>query len=199
MDIDDLKRAWSRVRVEYVVREAARPWSLYLGLVAWALFVLAAGSFWFDHREVTHLLVAGLVLHAYGIVVIVVRVTQAREVSAIDYTAPIVTVQRRLAEIHRGRIKVSLVLGLAWWLLWVPSMMVLAALAGIDLYAGSPAWMWSSLGIGVVGIIGSVVFARWVAGRAVQSPAWRRVIDDLAGRSLLRAARDLEDVTRFAD
>jgi hypothetical protein len=43
----------------------------------------------------------------------------------------------------------------------------------------------------------SVVMARRLADRQTSSPLLRNVIDDLAGRSLLRASRRLDEIAQF--
>jgi hypothetical protein len=207
-DLDDLKQAWSKMQVRVArleraastrrTRDALRPAGLrrVIRLGVWLVLVVAAGSFWFDHRDVPPLLVSGLALHAYGILAIVLEARQLRALRKIDGAAPIVTLQRQLAELDRLRARCSLALGLPWWLLWVPCALIgVAWLTGHVAY--DAAWVWSSLAVGVVGLVASLVIARRLAGRPVQSAAWRRLIDDLSGRSATRAAEDLDEVSQF--
>jgi hypothetical protein len=53
------------------------------------------------------------------------------------------------------------------------------------------------MGIGNAGLVLSVWAARRFAGRQPQSPMLRRIVDDLAGRSLLRAIRQLDEISHF--
>ena len=117
---------------------------------------------------------------------------------ASTYTAPVVTIQRRLAELYRFRVVSSLALGLTWWVLWIAATMVGAKLwFGIDLYGESPQWIQWSLGAGVLGMAASVALARRFADRQTSSLLLRNVIDNLAGRSLLRASRRLDEIAQF--
>lgn len=209
MDLDEMKQAWTQLksrverlersdrggRVQRALRGTRRgDWIAIGGSVVLALW---AGSFWFDHRDVLHLVVAGLALHVYAVVAIILGALQLRTLAAIDYGAPIVTLSRQLAGLARLRIRCSLALGLPWWLLWVPCMITgVTWLTGFDFY--NAAWAWSSLGVGVIGLVGSLALARRFAARPVRSPVLRRMIDGLSGRSLARAVRELDKVDEFA-
>jgi hypothetical protein len=208
MDLDEMKQAWTQLqarveRLERVdrgerVRDALRGTRRqdWLAIAGWVVFALWAGSFWFDHREVPHLLIAGLALHGYAIAAIVLGSLQLRALMALDHGAPIVTLQRQLAALARLRARCSLALGLPWWLLWVPCMIVgLTWLTGVDFY--NAAWAWSSLGVGVIGLGASLVAARRFAARPVRSPSLRRMIDALSGKSLARAVRELDEIDAF--
>ena len=106
--------------------------------------------------------------------------------------------QRRLAELHRFRVVSSLALGLLWWVMWVAATMVGAQLwFGVDLYRESPRWIQMALGLGVAGMVVSVLLARRLANRVPSSRFLRRMIDDLAGHSLVRATRQLEEIVGF--
>ena len=208
MDLDEMKQAWTQLQARVDRLEQAsrgdrvrgalrgtrrRDW---LAIAGWVVFALWAGSFWFDHREVPHLLVAGLALHGYAIAAIVLGALQLRALAALDHGAPIVTLQRQLAALAQLRARCSLALGLPWWLLWVPCMIVgLTWLTGADFY--DAAWAWSSLGVGVIGLGASLVAARRFAARPVRSPALRRMIDALSGQSLARAVRELDQIDAF--
>lgn len=218
MDLEDMKLAWARMeqrldRLEGIAFDARRDRRLaasrsalrrvsageLVRIALWIAFVAVVAPFWIQHRGVVHLLVAGLVLHAYGVAVICVSVVQLLRVGRLYYAGPVVEMQRQLAVILRCRIRGELALGLPWWLLWVPAAMVAAmGLGGVDLYAASPAWVYGSLAVGVVGLGLSLWLARWLAGRRIGSPCIQRMVDNLTGRSLARAARELDELARFA-
>ena len=113
------------------------------------------------------------------------------------YTAPVVTFQRRVVELQRFRAMSTLALGVPWWILWVVAAMVGAKwLVDVDLYAQSPRWIQLSIAIGVVGMILTV----WLAGRLgarSASPRCRQILDDLAGHSLGRVKRSLDEIGSF--
>jgi len=214
MDLDEMKRTWATMTDRLDVLEAAISrdrlararaalrWtsvSDLLELIAAILLVSLVAPFWIRHRATPHLLVAGLVLHAYGIAVIWAVAVRVLLVGRIYYTRPVLVIQQRLATLRRFRVRASLALGLPWWLLWVPCAMVVAyACCGVDLYARSPAWVVLSLAVGVVGIIASLVLARWLAGRALASPLLARWVDNLAGHGLRRASEELAELAAFS-
>jgi cytochrome c biogenesis protein CcdA len=214
MDIDEMKHAWTQMegrldRLETRARDhklsASRRALRWLSgwevvkIAIWILFVSVVAPFWIEHRHTAHLLVAGLVLHAYGVAVIVIGSVQLSLVGRLYYTGPVVTMQQRIAELRRFRVRSSLLLGVPWWLLWVPCTMVGAMrLFAVDLYAGAPAWIYASLAIGAVGLVASLWLARRFIDRPISSPWLKRMIDDLAGASLRRAAREIDDLASFA-
>ena len=217
MELDDLKVAWTQLeqrveQAESIVRrdyeerklgESRRAllgmtWGQAVQMVAWIIVVAIVAPFWIEHWRVPHLLAAGLALHLFGVATICTSVMQILLIGRAFYTAPVVTIQRRLAELYGFRVVTSLALGLAWWVLWIAATMVGAKLwFGIDLYAESPQWIQWSLGAGVLGMAASVALARRLADRQTSSPLLRNVIDDLAGCSLLRARRRLDEIAQF--
>jgi hypothetical protein len=217
MELDDLKIAWTRleqrveqaesvVRRDYVARrlgESRRAlrgmtWGQVVQVVIWIVVVANVGPFWIEHRHVPHFLVAGLALHLYGVATICASVMQILLIGRAVCTAPVVKIQRQLAELYQYRVVSSLALGLAWWVLWIAATMVGAKLwFGVDLYAESPRWIQFSLAAGVLGMAVSVILARRFADLRPSSPRLRSVIDDLAGRSLSRARRQLDEIAQF--
>jgi hypothetical protein len=217
MELDDLKIAWARLEQRLETAEALAfndhkerkldksravlrglGWGQAVHGLLWIGIVAIVAPFWIEHRHVPHLLIAGLALHLYGVIAICASVTQLLLIGRTYYTAPVVTFQRRLAQLHRFRVISSLAIGLPWWILWVVATMVGAQWwLGVDLYAQSSAWIYLALGIGVAGLSLSLWLARRFAEHPSQSPMLRRIVDDLAGRSLLRAIQQLDEIARF--
>lgn len=219
MELDELKQAWARMdlrqdgmeallRGDYRDRRMDRTRSILrrslagcaVELVVWFAFTVFVASFWVDHRHVTHWLVMGLLLHAYGIAAIWSSATQLFLLSRIYlFDAPVLVLQRRLAQLRRFRFYSTLLLGLPWWCLWLLATAVgMQWLAGVDLYAGaSPAWFWVTLGLGAIGIGASLWLARRLAGRPIRSPMLRDMVENMSGCSLLRASRQLDELALF--
>lgn len=209
MDLDELKQAWAQMqgRVDRLERADAHRTSrsalrgiwvrLWLGEAVWTVFAAAGAAFWSAHLDRPPLVLAGLALHAYGVVAVILGGVQLRALAAVDYSAPILALQGRLAALIRLRARCSLALGLPWWLLWVPCMIGgLTALSGADFY--DPVWAFSSLAVGAVGLAITVLVARRIAARTPPDRGLPRLVDELAGRSLVRAAREVDEVARFA-
>lgn len=218
MDLDDMKLAWTRMeqrldRIELLAFDVRRDRKLDASrsalrrasagevarLVLWIALVAFVAPFWIHHRDTAHLLVAGLVLHAYGVAVICASIAQIFLMGRLHGAGPVVAMQRQLGALRRFRIRSELLLGLPWWLLWVPAAMVAAMWLGpIDLYAASPAWVYGSLAVGALGLGLSLWLARRLADRPIESPWVQAMVDHLTGRSLARAARELDELARFA-
>lgn len=218
MELDEMKQAWARMDLrqdgmEALLRQDLRErrmdklrstmrWSLgwqAVESVCWVAFVVWVTSFWVDHRHVTHLLVIGLLLHAYGIAGIWSGVTQLLLLIRIYlFDAPVLVLQRRLAQLRRFRMISTLALGLPWWFLWLLLPLVVATWwSGVDQFAGASEWIWANMAVGAVGTGFSLRLARHLASRPMRSKWLQRVIDDMSGRSLARASRQLDEIARF--
>jgi len=183
MDLDDLKVAWANLeqrvsaaelvalnlqhesRMDKARRMLRRlGWGQALHCLFWMWFVAIVAPFWIEYRHVPHFLIAGLVLHAYGVAVICAGVVQLLLIGRTYYTGPVVPFQRRLAELQRFRIVSGLATGLPWWILWAVVAIVGAQkFLHVDLYAQSTMWFWNSVGFGAVGIGVSLLVARRLA------------------------------------
>jgi hypothetical protein len=219
VELDELKQAWARMdlrqdgmeallRADYRDRRMDRTrsilrWSLAgcaVELAVWLAFTVFVASFWVDHRHVTHWLVIGVLLHVYGVAAIWSGATQLFLLSRIYlFDAPVLMLQRRLAQLRRFRFYSMLLLGLPWWCLWLLVTAVgMQWLFGVDLYAtAAPGWFWMTLGVGVAGIGFSLWLARRLAERTIKSPMLRDMVENMSGRSLLRASRQLGELARF--
>lgn len=215
MELDDLKTAWNTLdrRLQrhnelqlHLLRQAGtakmksglRPlfWGQLLQMGFGLLFVLLAALFWSTTPTLPHLVLAGIVVHVYGIATIVVAGITLGLMRGIDYTAPVLAIQKQLARLKVHYIRSGMVAGLPWWVLWVPLLMVLSALGGIDLYARAPSVAWIGLGIGVPGLLATFWFHRW--SRHPNRARLGAALDEAAaGGSLRRASAQLEELARF--
>ncbi|HEY0180652.1 MAG TPA: serine/threonine protein kinase [Dokdonella sp.] len=157
---------------------------------------LVAGAFWARHREVPHLLAAGLLVHAYGMLAIVLAACELRLLGRIDYAEPVVAIQRRLAELRRFHVRASLAAGLPWWLLWIAAALMLADVAGFDAYAAAPGAVAAAAAVGALGLAASLAFLGRARGPGA-SRAARFVDDHLAGPRLREARALLDAAARF--
>jgi hypothetical protein len=174
-------------------------WWLGLEVVAWIAFVVWVATFWVAHRHTPHLLVIGLLLHVYGVAGIWSCATQLFLLSRVYlFDAPVLVLQRWLAQLRRFRVYSTLALGLPWWCLWllVP-LVALMDFTGVDLYAAGAGWIWANMVVGLVGMGISGWLARRVARRPIRSRFLQRIVDDMSGRNLLNASRQLDEIARF--
>ena len=216
MELDDMKAAWKTLdqRLDaqaalnlhmfkegklVLLRRGLRP--LVVGqaiqIVVGVLIALWGGGFWFDHRNVPHLLIAGLIVHLAGISMIALGALMQALIARIDYSEPVLTIQRHLAQLRKVYVRGGLAIGLQWWLLWMPFLMVFFKSAfGADMYANAPAVIWFGTAVGAAGLLATWMFVRW-SGRRPQLA--QRLEDSAAGGSINRAQACLDEIARFAE
>jgi hypothetical protein len=167
MELHDLQLAWRRLdahldasraldlhalrdRQTRHARRGLRPllWGQVVQMLFGVAMIALAASVWSQHRDSTAVLLSGVLVHAYGIAVTIAAGVVLGRLRAVDYAAPVVAIQRQLAEVRRRYVLSGMVAGLPWWVLWAPFMLVLAAGAGDvpgQLWLGS--WLgWSGAG-----------------------------------------------------
>ena len=184
-------------------RSSLRPlfWGQLVQVLFGTVFVLLASLLWMraGHQAESlplAVLLAGIVVHAYGIATIALAGETMRRIRAIDYAAPVVAIQKQLGSLRRTYIISGMVAGLPWWFLWVPMLGVLAGLGGVDLHAKAPGVVWIGLGVGLAGLLATSWFHRW--SRNAARPRLARAVDDaITGRSLRKARSQIEELERF--
>ena len=214
MELDDLKAEWQSLHARLTRQEALnlhalrerkldrmlkelRPlrWMQAFQTLLGACFIAASALFWVPRLHTLHLAAMGILMQAYGLIVILSCGRMQALTSRVDIAAPVLEIQRRLAELRRFRVRSAHWLGLPWFVLWVPcALMVFDAKWGADIYARQP---------GVVLIITAVCAALWgltllILRFAQSRPRMARALDDAAaGSSLNRAQARLDEIARF--
>jgi len=216
MELDDLKLAWQsldqelqrkyaldlamfRDRKHASLRGALRPlfWGQIAQMLCGILVLLMGVSFWTRNIGTTHYLVSGLSLHIYGIALAICSALVLNRLRQVEYGAPVVTLQKQLLLLEKTYVGCGWIVGLPWWILWVPFTFYFAALVGIDLYALHPAgWLWGSTAVAVIGIAGTVSYEQWALHSTKPGRA-ERLREQLAGASLRRARAHLAQIEAF--
>ena len=198
MELDELKAGWKvldqRVaRLEALatgnghggVRAELRP--LLIGqaiqIVAGVALAVAAGSFWFDHRGTPNLLATGLLLHLYGIAMVVAAARNVFLVGHVNEAAPVVELQRRVATLRAWRIREGRWFGIVGCFMWVALIVWAFGLLGVDIVAARPAFVGFLL---LTAVVCLGVFAG--VARLDRAPE---------GRAVRRARERLDEVARF--
>lgn len=158
-----------------------------------ALFARKCGS-----KKVTDIsiIVAGVAVHLYGIVCIISAAAVLSGIREMDLSDSVLEIQNKLARVRRAYILSGIVVGLPWWFMWIPFLMVFAGLGKVNLYAQAPSVIWIGLGVGVVGILA----CWWLYSHSLDTsrPRLNRWVDDaITGRSLRQAQARLEEIRRF--
>ena len=215
MELDELKAAWRaldrRLEREHAlnfarfkderlarVRGALRP--LAIGQAAQALggalLIAWFAPFWVEHRALPHLLLMGLLGHAWALALILLAGRDLHAISQIDYAAPVLAIQKGIAELRARRIRVAPFHAITGCFIWIPMVLVLFRKLGADVWALKPEVVYWFIASGFVCLVPLLAFMRWS-----RSPKRARLAktldDDAAGRSMNRAQAMLEEVARF--
>jgi hypothetical protein len=162
------------------------------------LFILLAALLWSTKPSAISIILGGIAVQAYGIGCIVTAGIVFSSLSRIDYAAPVVEVQAGLAQVRRAYGICVLVAGLSWWFLWIPILIVLAALVHINLYAHAPSVFWIGVAIGVAGLLGT--YQLYLYCSKSSNMRLRQFMERATfGQSLQNAVQQLNEVRRFEE
>ncbi|HZW88168.1 MAG TPA: hypothetical protein VFF12_03740 [Myxococcaceae bacterium] len=145
------------------------------------------------------LVASGIALFVAALVATMVAARQVFLAATVDPAGPVAEVQDRLEQLRTLRLWATRWTLLLSPLLWTPLALVLGrAMFGVDLQraVGWP-WLLANLAVGYAAIpLGLRALAR-ASRRWGASAAWQRLREDVAGRSLARARRSLEEIAAF--
>ncbi|HEY5970491.1 MAG TPA: serine/threonine protein kinase [Pseudoxanthomonas sp.] len=220
MELDELKNAWQTLdrRLERQnainllllkddrtkrMRSSLRPlfWGQLAQMGFGLLFVLLAAALWMRAGSVPlnmpwYVVLAGIFVHAYGVVAIALAGGTMGLIRTIDYSAPVLGIQKQLSRLRKLYIANGMIAGLPWWFMWVPVLMVLAALAGVDIYAKAPSVVWIGMGVGIADLLATWWFHRW--SRSPERPKLAKAVEDsVTGSSLCNAQRIAGEIAQF--
>ena len=213
MELDDLKRTVANLEREVAyarsfrvaayqekqldrTRASLRPvlWE-HAGQVTLGLVLTIVGQAWWSELNAPALLVAGIVLHVYAWLMIVFGLRVIVSIRTLDLDAPVVEIQKALARLRRSYVMTAFVVGMPWWLLWIPLAMVVF---GIDLNGRfSWAWLVTNVVIGIVGIAGTLWYFRHLWIEPQDSERRRSIEASVSGSSFRRAQGFLDEIARF--
>ena len=215
MNLDELKEKWEtydqkldhairlneiRFRLIDVRGSLSRLfWPAAGGLVLDGIAMLILGDFIASHLSQPEFWIPALVLDAFVIAHSAWAVRQLVVLQALDYSAPIVTIQRTLAALRLLRVQaVKWTLALSP-LLWTALLVVgPEALVGLNVYQALPiSYLAANLGFGLAFLAAVTWLARHVEGRFKDSPWLETLTDHLAGRSLTKARLTLHQIADF--
>lgn len=220
MEPDELKTAWQALdrRLERQnainllllkddrtkrMRSSLRPlfWGQLVQMLFGLAFVLLASSLWIRAGSAPlhlpwHVLLAGIFVHAYGVATIALAGCTMGLIRTIDYSLPVLGIQKQLLKLRRFYLINGMIAGLPWWFMWVPLLMVLTGLAGGDLHAKAPPVVWIGMGIGIAGLLATGWFHRW--SRSPRRPRLAKAMEDgVTGSSLRKAQAILGELSQF--
>lgn len=212
MELDDFKSAWQtldarlsrqdRLQLE-LLRERkldnARRGLRSLVFGQWLQLLLGVGiivlgvACWSRNLDVPALFASGVLLHAFGVITAAMAGLTLGLVAMIDYSAPVVVIQKQMARLLRFHTVNSNVCGLPWWIMWVIVVLGFAGFGDVDRSLPTPAWIWLSLAVGIAGLLGTWA---WTAWRAHRGPLPDRDMADGCD-GIRRGRRLLDEIARF--
>lgn len=213
--LDDLKMAWQALdrKLERqhtlalhqfketkvaTLRGGFRP--LVIGqiiqIVMGLMLALFAGSFWFDHIGKPHLMVYGLVLHAFAVMMMIFGIRNLVLIHAIDYDAPVLAIQKQLAALRAWRLREGFWSAIVGCLIWVPALLILFYLMGADLWVRKPAYVYWNIVISLM-CVGVAFGLFWQSRRPGRERLAKSLQDSSAGKSITRAQQMLAEIERF--
>lgn len=215
MELEDFKQTWQgidrRLDQQYTLsvqlfrngrldkmHRGLRPlvWGQAFQILCGVLGLLVLAPVWVNHWRDGAVLVSGLVVHAYCIGLIVLGAMVETEIARLDYSAPVVAIQRQLTHLRRTyAVRGALFLGLPWWFLTAPLLVVITR---GEVMRNAPSAIWIQLAIGASGLLATVWFYRW-SQQPQRAGLARRIDDSTTGGSLRRAQAALDEIARFAE
>ncbi len=220
MELEELQRLWEKqdkkldasIRLNTrLLREtvlgkaeaATRPLSrlLWFELLFAVPAVLLIGSFLAEHVGEARFFFPALGLHLGVIALLVSGIRQHVVLRAIDYGAPILSIQKRLASLRVLRIRTVKWTFILAPLAWTPLLIVaLKGLFGVDAYTMfGGRWLIANVLFGLVVIVLAVWLSRRYADRMGSSPVVQRLMRELAGQSLTTAESFLDSLSQYEE
>lgn len=216
MEFDDMKAAWQtldrRLEQQHALnlqvfrdlrqekaRSGLRPlfWGQLSQIVFGFLMILLGVSAWSSPGATTPLLLSGIIVHAYGVLAIALAGITLGMIRRLDYAAPVLLIQKRLAQLRTFYVRSGMIIGLSWWVFWIPfAACLLAWLAGVDFLANMDRAIGWCIAVGIAGLLGTWGFHRWAA-RSGRTRLARAMNDGMTGSSLRRAQAILDEIRRF--
>ncbi len=215
MELDDLKTAWQSLDRRLSEQRAlalralagnklteARSKLRPLALAQWiklavgvAMCFLFAPS-WIAHRETFHLMIPGLLLHAYAVLLLIDAARELHLILGTDYSEPVIALQKRLARLAAWRVRIGRLSGILWCFLWVPVVLVAFEWLGADLWIRAPQVVYWLLASGIV-CLGILLGGRYASRRSTRLNVARYLDESSEGRSVQRARSVLDEILSF--
>ena len=217
MELDEMKAAWLALdrrlaREEALTRITFREGRLdrlramlrplvtarIVQIVLGALMALVFAPFWVRHLDTPHYVVIGASLHLYALMMIIGGARDLFMIHRIDYAAPVVEIQLRLAELRAWLLRSAPVFGAVGCFIWIPfTLWAFEVLFGADIWAHAPIVVWIFAASGVVALavlLAALRFARH-PGRTKWAARFER---GMIGSRLANAQRFLDEISAFA-
>ncbi|HEY3780393.1 MAG TPA: hypothetical protein VGL56_04860 [Fimbriimonadaceae bacterium] len=217
MELDELKSTWQLMnarleRTETMVvslekrarrdkSRSALAWFRALptfDLIAGLVMAMIYCKFISSSYSLTYMVCWGL-LFAFNLAGIISASWQIATVSSVDFGLPVLQIQARLAKVKAVRLfttRWSLIVAL---LLWVPMSVVFCQIVfHFDLVAKAGwGYVLANVALGVIAIPVIIWSSRRFGAALSKNPGIKRIADDMAGRSLIKAMSAMDELAEF--
>ena len=156
--------------------------------------LLVTGSFLGDHWPEPTLVLPALGLMVASVLFVIDNIRQLASASSVAWDGPIADIQLAVSRFRRARIRQFKWIILLSPLLWFCTLTVGLKLS-LDLNvieSFDPGWVVANIAFGLLFVPAGVVIARALGRRWQHHPFWRNLLDDISGRSLATAQKELK-------
>ena len=165
-----------------------------LQLVIGAIIAAVSAQFWVAHRDAPVLVICGLLLQAYGIMFIAFAVRDLILIRRIDYGAPVIVIQKQLAQLRAWHIRAAVWYGMTGSVVWLPVFVVVLHWLGAAGFTHRPRtvlWLVASAFVCLAFNYGLVLLSR------TSGKCGRALTANWIGRSANRAQAMLTEIEEF--
>lgn len=217
MELDEMKLAWQALDHQ-VERQTSLNWRIWrdgqadrlrrgLRPLVWGQSVLVAFgiavalwgiNFWSTHHGIWQAMACGIAMQVFGTLAFIFPARVLSLVHGVDYAAPVLELQQRIARLRAWRVKVEApVFAVLGSVIWIPAMLMLAQYAsdraGVELWSGlrgAVPWL-------LLSAVGSVAVVALAYALLCRFGRRRWLEDSFAGSAVRQAEKMLEEVARF--
>jgi hypothetical protein len=217
MELEELKGAWQALERKLDRQHALELHDFRTGRLASArtgLWPLVAGQvvqvlagvglmatfapYWVHHWGAWHLVAYGVSLHVYGLMLAMFGGRDLVHIARIDYAAPVLDIQKRLAQLRAQRLQAVPWFAYAGCFVWIPAVLAMFQWLGADVFVHKPAVVGWFVASGFVAAAVTWIVIAWI--RWPRHARLRKALDaDAAGRGVTRAQAALDEIARFQD
>jgi hypothetical protein len=214
MELDELKASWQsldrrvdaltainhRLLIETLSRKAR--WRLapvvvgaVLNIAIGGCFAVAWGRFWAANLATPVVAAAGIALHAVSILLIVIGGVRLYLALRIDYSKPVLAIQRSLAALQEFEARSFHAMWFGCCMVPVALVAMIMGFAGVDFWKAAPGYVVANFIICFAVGLAPWLLHRWARHRRGRLGVW--MDDFLLNRSVARARETISEIDGF--
>jgi hypothetical protein len=160
------------------------------------VLMLQFAPYWVAHRHNLHLMACGLMMHAYGLMCVLTAARNLHLQNCLDYAAPVIEIQRRLAALRTWRLREALLHGATGCFIWIPLVLIGFEHVGADIWVTARSVVWADFASAAACLVLMYGIVRW--SRLPGHERFRATLDNtIIGRSVRNTQAMLDEIARF--